>query len=141
MTNDQGRSIDLSAWLTAAALFWFEAWGLVGLVWIGVLPVMAFMHGTWPPSTWVDGSVLRLALLLAIVGASALVVWFSTGVDSRLRASALSVLGVAGLLATVAIALIGTEYVLPVAFWLVWPSLVLVIVWGQRAARIGTTSA
>jgi hypothetical protein len=132
---------DQSGWLTAAAIFWFEAWGLIGLVYIGVLPLMMFMHGTWPPSTWVDGSVLRLAILLATVGVIAAVMWLFTTDRSRLRASFFSGLGLVGLATTVAIALTATAFMLVVvAFWLIWPSLVLLIVWGRRATRNSTSA-
>jgi hypothetical protein len=44
-----GRSkADLSGWLTLTALFWFEAWGLMELGLIAAVPLLGFMHGTFP---------------------------------------------------------------------------------------------
>jgi hypothetical protein len=108
---------------------------------VGLLPIVGFMHGTWPPFTWVDGTVLRLASALAIVGATVVALWSLTGDGSWLRASVLTGLGLIGLAATAVVALVAPGSVIAVvAFWLVWPSLVLVIVWGQRAARRKATA-
>jgi hypothetical protein len=73
---------------------------------------------------------------------AAVLCWFEAWGLVGLRASVLSGLGFTGLAATATVALIGAGYVLPcVASWLMWPSLVLVIVWGRRVARSGTASA
>ena len=126
---------DLSGWLTAAALFWFEAWGLVGLVAIVVGPLMAFMHGSWPPSTWTDGTVLRLAGMLAVVGTSAVLAWILTGRRPRARAIIFTAIGLLGLVSTAITASLDAYVFVAVGLWLVWPSVVLVAVWGRRIMR------
>jgi hypothetical protein len=123
---------DLSGWLTAAALFWFEAWGLMGLVAIAVFPLMAFMHGSWPPWTWSDGTVLRSAALLASVGIGAVVAWASTGGRPRVRAFLFTATGLVGLVVTAAAATVDGYVFAGMALWLAWPSIVLVAVWGRR---------
>jgi hypothetical protein len=132
---------DVSGWLTAAALFWFEAWGLMGLVAIAVFPLMAFMHGSWPPWTWADGTVLRSAALLASVGIGAVVAWASTGDRPRVRAFLFTAPGLIGLVATAAAATVDGYIFAGVALWLAWPSIVLVAVWGRRLLRADPASS
>lgn len=126
---------DLSGWITAAALFWFEAWGLMGFGLILVMPLVGFMHASWPPSTWTDGSALWLLLILVIIGVVAVGGWALTSQRARLRAVTFAGLGVIGLAATGGAAMQGL-YALPaIALWLAWPSLMLVTVWGPRLWR------
>lgn len=126
---------DLSGWLSAAALFWFEAWGLMGLALIGVMPLIGFMHATWPPTTWTDGSVVRLVLALAAVGVAAMAGWTLTSQRLRLRAAIFAGLGLIGLAATLTAAILGGFLFVAIAFWLGWPSVALVAVWGRRLLR------
>jgi hypothetical protein len=136
-TEIEARSVrrtkpDLSGWLTAAALFWFGAWGLFGLIGIAVLPMLAFMHGTWPPQTWVDGTVARLGIVLLSVGAGGVTAWMLIPIRPRLGASIFSALGLVGLMATTAAATFPMEVLAAVVLWLAWPSVVLLAVWGRR---------
>ena len=97
---------------------------------------MAFMHGSWPPSTWADGTVLRLTAVLAGVSAGAVLAWTLTGGRPRVRASIFTAIGLLGMIATAAAAATLDTYVLAaVSLWLVWPSVVLVVVWGRRLMR------
>ena len=88
----------------------------MGLIAIAAAPLIGFMHGSWPPYTWVDGTVVRLAAVLAVVGAGASVAWTLTGVRPRLRASLFTVLGLAGMVATIAAATLDAYVLAAVAF-------------------------
>jgi hypothetical protein len=129
---------DLSGWISAAALFWFEAWGLMGLALIVVMPLVGFMHASWPPSTWTDGSALRLLVVLAIVGVAGIAGWTLTSRHSRRRAAIFAGLGLVGLAATLSAAILGGFAFAAIALWLGWPSVMLVAVWGRRLLLIGS---
>lgn len=131
---------DLTGWLSAAALFWFEAWGLMGLLVIAVGPLIAFMHGSWPPSTWADGTPLRFAAVLAVVGVGAILIWTITAGRPRLRAAIFTAIGLVGIIAVAAAATLETYVFAGVALWLAWPSVVLVVVWGRRLLRADATT-
>jgi uncharacterized YccA/Bax inhibitor family protein len=67
-------------------------------------------------ATWVDGTVLRLAAVLAVVGAGAIVTWTLTGVRPRLRASIFTVLGLVGMVAILTAATLDAYVLAAIAF-------------------------
>jgi hypothetical protein len=123
---------DVSGLLTAAALFWFEAWGFMGLAVIALVPLLGFMHGTYPPTSWTDGSAVRLLIALAAVAVVGVVGWATGGRRPRVRAALFLAIGAIGLLTIGGIAVLHPVAILPAAVWLVWPSIALVKVWAGR---------
>jgi hypothetical protein len=123
---------DFSGWLTAAALFWFEVCGMLGLAFMAVLPMVAFMHGRWPPDAWIDGTAIRLVAILAVVGATVIAAWMLAPSRPRLGAAIFTALGLVGMAGILAAAQNSVGAIAAVALWLAWPSAVLLRVWGPR---------
>ena len=123
---------DVSGLLTAAALFWFEAWGVMGLAVIAVVPLVGFMHGTYPPTSWTDGSALRLLIALAAVAVVGIAAWVTGEWRPRVRAALFLAIGAIGLVAIAGVAMLYPVAILPAAVWLVWPSIALVNVWARQ---------
>lgn len=121
-----GSRPDVTGWLTAAAIFWFEAWGAMGLVVIGLAPLLGFMHGTYPPTSWSDGSALGLLIALVVVAAFGAIAWAVWPRQSRRWPLLVCGLGIVGILMIVATAVVHPAALLASALWLGWPSIVLV---------------
>ena len=128
---------DLAGWLTTAALFWFEAIGLMGLAAAYLLSPIACIAAQ-PGCAPGERALLQgglgptwLGVLLA-VGVGSLVVWSATEVHRHARAWAFLFLGLAAIgtigLATIA----GSTTALSIAFWMGWPGIILIATWVRR---------
>jgi hypothetical protein len=85
--------------LTAAAVFWFEAWGLMGLAYASIIsPLSCWAGGCAPsgvPTLFRGGTFSSWAIDLAAVGAGSLALWIAT--DGYRHARAVGFLAVGAL--------------------------------------------
>lgn len=119
-----------SGWYTAAAIFWFEVLGLMGLASIAFVPVVLWVNGSSPSGPWSEGGPAQFALLLAVVGAVSVATWVVGARHARARASVFLTVGLLGLVGIAAAATSGAASLLLVTLWLGWPSVMLIVVWG-----------
>jgi hypothetical protein len=126
-------AVDLTPLLTAAAVFWFEAWGLMGLgtAWLLFSFSCAFggcSPGGSPAMTWIG---VGLAALV-VVGGGSRAWWIATRDRPRARATGFLGLGIVALAAIALVAAIAPLAAIPVAFWTGWPGIVLVVASGRQ---------
>lgn len=121
----------LTPLLTAAAVFWFEAFGLMSLA----VAVMASPLRCWGADCgpgdayWFvrDGWAAAWVVLLLAVGIGSVVVWRATDRRPKVRARVFLAVGIAALAAIPWAMTAGLAAVFLVALWTGWPGVVFVV--------------